>query len=56
LNLPQKRDPLENHSHSKLSFSSLASKPDISTLPGIGHFYFALTSLFACSLFACSCG
>jgi len=43
LNLPQKRDPLENHPHSKLSFSSQPSKPDISTLPGLGHFYFALT-------------
>ena len=43
LNLPQERDLPKNHSHFKPNFSIPASKPDISTLRGIGHFYFALT-------------
>jgi hypothetical protein len=43
LNLPQERDLLKNHPHSKPNPSSPPSKPDISTLRGFGHFYFALT-------------
>ena len=43
LNLPQERDPLKNPSHFKPNPSTLPSKQDISTLRGIGHFYFALT-------------
>ena len=43
LNLPQERDLPKNHSHFKPNLSSPASKPDISTLRAIGHFYFALT-------------
>jgi hypothetical protein len=36
-------DPDGNQSHSKPELSATASKPDISTLLRIGHFYFALT-------------
>jgi hypothetical protein len=37
------RDPAKNQSHSNLELSTAASKPDISPLQRIGHFYFALT-------------
>jgi len=43
LNLPQERDLPKNHPHSNPNFSAPPSKPDISTLRTIGHFYFALT-------------
>ena len=43
LHLLNGRDPAENQSQSKSELSTLASKPDISTLRRIGHFYFALT-------------
>ena len=43
LNLPQERDLPKNHSHSKPNLPNPPSEQDISTLRGIGHFYFALT-------------
>jgi hypothetical protein len=43
LNLPQERDSLENRNHTNTHPPPARSKPDISTLQGIGHFYFALT-------------
>ena len=43
LHLLNGRDPAGNHSHFKPKLSAAASKPDISTLQRIGHFYFALT-------------
>jgi hypothetical protein len=46
LNLPQERDALENHHNFNPSLSPPPSEPDISTLRGIGHFYFALTLMF----------
>jgi hypothetical protein len=45
LHLLNGRDPAENQSHFKPKLSSSSSKPDISTLLGIGHFYFALTGV-----------
>ena len=39
--------PLHRHTHINMHFSSARLKGDISTLPGRGHFYFALT---ACSM------
>src|SRR6202521_6032883 len=45
LNLPQERDLPKNHPHSKPNLIHPPSKPDISTLRGLGHFYFALTVL-----------
>src|ERR1039457_2003604 len=45
LNLPQERDLPKNHPHFKPNLSAPPSKQDISTLRGIGHFYFALTWL-----------
>ena len=44
LNLLRDRDIAENHTHSKPHLPASASKPDISTLRRIGHFYFALTA------------
>jgi hypothetical protein len=46
LNLPQERDSLENRNQTNTHTSPARSKPDISTLRGIGHFYFALTAPF----------
>jgi hypothetical protein len=43
LHLLAGRDPVENQSHFKPELLSTTSKQDISTLLGIGHFYFALT-------------
>jgi hypothetical protein len=37
------RDPLADRFHTNMPYSSAWSKPDISTLQRIGHFYFALT-------------
>jgi hypothetical protein len=37
------RDPATDRFHTNMSSSSVSSKPDISTLRRIGHFYFALT-------------
>ncbi len=51
LNLPQERDFPKNRVQANTLLLQLRSKPDISTLQRIGHFYFALTarsfSLFA---------
>ena len=44
LNLPRERDSPENRNHTNMHSPPTASKPDISTLQGIGHFYFALTA------------
>ena len=44
LNLPQERDSPENRIHTNTHSHSARSKPDISTLQRIGHFYFALTA------------
>lgn len=44
LNLPRERDSPENRNHTNMHSPPTASKPDISTLQGIGHFYFALTN------------
>ncbi len=44
LNLPQERDSPENRNQTTMQSPPARSKPDISTLQGIGHFYFALTS------------
>ena len=35
--------PLHRRAQTIMGFSSATRKPDISTLPGVGHFYFALT-------------
>ena len=43
LNLPQERDSPENRNQTITPPPPARSKPDISTLQGIGHFYFALT-------------
>jgi hypothetical protein len=43
LNLPRERDSPENRNQTTMHSSPAPSKPDISTLQGIGHFYFALT-------------
>ena len=43
LNLPQERDSPENRNQTTMQSPPARSKPDISTLQGIGHFYFALT-------------
>jgi hypothetical protein len=43
LNLPQERDFPENCNQTNMHSPPARSKPDISTLQGIGHFYFALT-------------
>ena len=43
LNLPQERDSPENRNQTTTPPPPARSKPDISTLQGIGHFYFALT-------------
>jgi len=43
LNLPRERDFPENRKHTITHPPPARSKPDISTLQGIGHFYFALT-------------
>jgi hypothetical protein len=51
LNLPQERDFPENRKQTSTHPPPARSKPDISTLQGIGHFYFALTAfrmLFVC--------
>jgi hypothetical protein len=39
------RDPAKKHLHFNPELPSPASKPDISTLQRLGHFYFALTSI-----------
>ena len=39
----QSPSPLHRHTHINMHFSELGAKGDISTLPGRGHFYFALT-------------
>jgi hypothetical protein len=44
------RDPSADRFHTNMPSSSVWSKPDISTLRRIGHFYFALTGYFACVL------
>jgi len=43
LNLPQERDSPENRNQTSTHSPPARSKPDISTLQRIGHFYFALT-------------
>ena len=43
LNLPRERDSPENRNHTITLSPPARSKQDISTLQGIGHFYFALT-------------
>jgi hypothetical protein len=43
LNLPQERDSPENRNQAITHPPPARPKPDISTLQGIGHFYFALT-------------
>ena len=43
LNLPQERDSPENRNQTITHSPPARSKPDISTLQRIGHFYFALT-------------
>jgi hypothetical protein len=43
LNLPRERDSPENRNQTTMLSPPARSKPDISTLQGIGHFYFALT-------------
>ena len=43
LNLPRERDSPENRHHTITPSPPARSKQDISTLQGIGHFYFALT-------------
>jgi len=45
LNLPRERDCPENRNQTITHPPPVRSKPDISTLQGIGHFYFALTEL-----------
>ncbi len=47
LNLPQERDSPENRNQTITPPPPARSKPDISTLQGIGHFYFALTNALA---------
>ncbi len=49
LNLPQERDSPENRNQTTMQSPPARSKPDISTLQGIGHFYFALTGLEGCT-------
>lgn len=44
LNLPQERDSAGNRTHPNTDYLSPRPKQDISTLQGIGHFYFALTA------------
>ena len=44
LNLPRERDSPKNRKQTTTHSSPARSKPDISTLQGIGHFYFALTT------------
>src|ERR1017187_9805974 len=44
LNLPQERDSPGNRNQTITHSPPSRSKPDISTLQGIGHFYFALTT------------
>jgi hypothetical protein len=44
LNLPQERDFPENRNQTTMHSPPIGSKPDISTLQGLGHFYFALTA------------
>jgi hypothetical protein len=43
LNLPRERDSPKNRNQTITHSPPARSKPDISTLQGIGHFYFALT-------------
>ena len=49
LNLPRERDSPKNRKQTTTHSSPARSKPDISTLQGIGHFYFALTTLTVCT-------
>ena len=44
LNLPRERDSPENREQTITHPPPARSKPDISTLQRLGHFYFALTS------------
>src|SRR5271165_1829850 len=44
LNLPRERDSPENRNQTSTHPPQARSKQDISTLQGIGHFYFALTA------------
>jgi hypothetical protein len=46
LNLLRERDFPENRNQTITHSPPARSKPDISTLQAIGHFYFALTTLF----------
>ena len=48
LNLPRERDFPENRDQTITHSPPARSKPDISTLQGIGHFYFALTFGVVC--------
>jgi hypothetical protein len=43
LNLPRERDSPENRNQTSTHSPPARSKPDISTLQRLGHFYFALT-------------
>src|SRR5262249_23984173 len=48
--------PLHRHTQINMQFLNARAKGDISTLPGRGHFYFALTPQFcALDLVRCSC-
>jgi hypothetical protein len=47
LNLPRERDSPENRKQTSTLPPPAQSKQDISTLQGIGHFYFALTRTIA---------
>ena len=49
LNLPQERDSPENRNQTITHSPPARSKPDISTLQRIGHFYFATTPASAVS-------
>ncbi len=55
LNLPQERDSPENRAQTITHSPPARSKPDISTLQGIGHFYFALTRLLGECQCQCHC-
>ena len=46
--------PLHRHAQTNMHSLPARSKPDISTLQGIGHFYFALTTPRRCCSSSCS--
>jgi hypothetical protein len=48
----QSPSPLHRHAQTTMHPCRNQAKPDISTLQGIGHFYFALTSRFSRCVFA----